>query len=454
MMIDPNDFPPQEDFIKDNIAHCPKILSQAINPSGPDEMSQAEKVLNWKTENSLAQNRLLSTINNKVDQLANGYNKRFQSLQGAITEIHGRLNNLHQEMMSMAKHMMVDTNQFRSKEAETASLKNQLKDLQSSLESMVRNQRQSNTYFNPLESASIPTYQGSYSPGFLSGYQSPKSRSPLPGFLSTDEIFTSRYGSTSAAYPKTKPVRSKSRRQKDSEFKDSPFKKQAPTPALTSSSSHESVDEKKKGHDIGIIEFSMTSLLITLGDSSAMMTNQLQSAQKDPQSSKDDESLPKQFAIGETSNTPKQEPSINEINSSGNEMNFEPTQQEMPNRHFSSKVMVFTFDDIPFNKWNDRLDEFHAWMSSEAITSPLHLVIQQFTARLSGALKEWWNSLGEYRQHQVYQTTIPLLLGEIHREFIGTPTHQKEQIQEEFFSAKCCSLQKKDLAKHFERLNE
>ncbi|KAF2554466.1 hypothetical protein F2Q68_00016848 [Brassica cretica] len=80
--------------------------------------------------------------------------------------------------------------------------------------------------------------------------------------------------------------------------------------------------------------------------------------------------------------------------------------------------MVLTFDDIPFEKWNDRLDEFRAWMNSEAITSPLQMVIQQFTARLSGALKEWWNSLDEYRQQQVYQTTIPLLLGEIHREFI------------------------------------
>ena len=95
-------------------------------------------------------------------------------------------------------------------------------------------------------------------------------------------------------------------------------------------------------------------------------------------------------------------------------MNYVPPRQEIPTKQFSSKIMVFTFDDIPFEKWNDRLDEFHAWMNSEAITSPLQMVIQQFTARLSGALKEWWNSLGEYRQQQVYQTTIPLLLGEIH----------------------------------------
>ncbi|CAH2065145.1 unnamed protein product [Thlaspi arvense] len=111
---------------------------------------------------------------------------------------------------------------------------------------------------------------------------------------------------------------------------------------------------------------------------------------------------------------------------SDEEMSYtRPRNQELPPKQFTSKVMIFTFDDIPFEKWNDRLDEFHTWMTSKAITSPLEL--------------------------QVYQTTIPLLLKEIHREFIGTPTHLKEQLQEEFFLAKCCSLKKKDLAKHFER---
>ncbi|KAG2312487.1 hypothetical protein Bca52824_024044 [Brassica carinata] len=69
LMISPNNFPPQEDFIKDDVAHIPKILSAAVGSSGPTQ------------------------------QL---------SLQNSITEIHGRLNNLHQEMMTMAKHMMVN----------------------------------------------------------------------------------------------------------------------------------------------------------------------------------------------------------------------------------------------------------------------------------------------------------------------------------------------------------
>nr|VDD36092.1 unnamed protein product [Brassica oleracea] len=91
MMINPDEFPPQEDFLKNNISHCPKIISQAVDSSGPSQLGQAEKVLNWQIENSLAQNQLLSIINHKVDQLAEGYNSRLLSLQNSITEIHGRL---------------------------------------------------------------------------------------------------------------------------------------------------------------------------------------------------------------------------------------------------------------------------------------------------------------------------------------------------------------------------
>ncbi|CAH2065143.1 unnamed protein product [Thlaspi arvense] len=186
-------------------------------------------------------------------------------------ESHGRLRNLYQEMTAMAQHMIVNTSNFRSKEAETASLKNQLKDLQRCLESMIHNQNQADTYFNPLGSmpSGFPMYQGSYSPGFLSGYQEPKTKTSLPGFLSSDEAFTSRYGTPSASNFKTKPTRAKPRRQKESEFLANPTKR----PTLTSSSSHKSIDDsKKKEKDIGIIEFSMSNLLDTIGQTSRETT--------------------------------------------------------------------------------------------------------------------------------------------------------------------------------------
>ncbi|CAE6123667.1 unnamed protein product [Arabidopsis arenosa] len=406
------DFPPPKDFVKDNIVHTPKIVPNNINSSGSDELSQAEKVLNWQTENAFVQNQLLSTISHKVDQMSENNNRRFNSLQGAISEIQQKLNNLHHEMMAMAKQMKVDTSQFRN----------------------------------------------------------PRPKQPVPGFLSSDEAFTSRFGTTSISNFKTKAARTKPRHQKDSEFQINPSKK----PSFASSSSHESVqDENKedvaKKEDIAMIEFSMSSLLENLVKTSEDERQELQiqlkeqqplpivtmthiSALSDSTSSVNEsetitalfgQSFAKQLFRIQT--IPTEEP-IYEVISSDKEMGYET--QGVPKKQFSSKIMVFTFDDIPFEKWNSRLDEFHAWMTSEAITSPTDMVIQQFTSRLSGALKEWWNSLGEYRQQQVYQTTIPLLLGEIHREFVGTPSHLKEQLQEEFYTAKCCSLKKRDLAKH------
>lgn len=92
-------------------------------------------------------------------------------------------------------------------------------------------------------------------------------------FLSSDEVFTSRYGLNSNIYH-PKKTRSKPQRQKKLEFQVNPNKK----PTLTSSSSHDSVeDNKKKGQDIGIIKFLMASLLNNLSKPSETPN------QKDPQ---------------------------------------------------------------------------------------------------------------------------------------------------------------------------
>ncbi|CAH2052389.1 unnamed protein product [Thlaspi arvense] len=269
-------------------------------------------------------------------------------LQSSIMEIHGRLSNLHQEMTAMAQHMMVNMSNFRNKEAETASLKNQLKDLQISLESMIHNQNQADTYFNLLGSmlSERPMYQG------ISLWLSRALTNPsLPGFLSSDEAFTSRYGTSSVSNFKTKTTRAKPRRQKDSEYLVNPTKR----PTLTSSSSHESIeDTKKKERDIGIIEFLVSSLLDTLSKTSSGMATkeqaqapQVSSSQpiaminhfsdtscnsyNDNDDSSDEESLPTQFEMDYT----------------------RPIYQEMSSKQFASKVMIFAFYDISFEKWNE-----------------------------------------------------------------------------------------------------
>ncbi|KAF3530527.1 hypothetical protein DY000_02041399 [Brassica cretica] len=114
---------------------------------------------------------------------------------------------------------------------------------------MIHNQQQANTYFDPLGSTSsgMPMYQGSYSPGFLFGHQTHKTRSTLPGFLSSGEFFTSHYGSTSNSYhPKT--TRSNPRRQMESEFQVNPIRNQPlHRPPVTSLSKTKRRKDKKLG---------------------------------------------------------------------------------------------------------------------------------------------------------------------------------------------------------------
>lgn len=57
---DGSDFPPLQPFVKDHSRHAPKIQhpKMEILPDGQHKpVSEAESVLNWQTENALAQNK-------------------------------------------------------------------------------------------------------------------------------------------------------------------------------------------------------------------------------------------------------------------------------------------------------------------------------------------------------------------------------------------------------------
>ena len=41
----------------------------------------------------------------------------------------------------------------------------------------------------------------------------------------------------------------------------------------------------------------------------------------------------------------------------------------------------------------------------------------------------------------------------VHNEFLGSATHYTEVAREEFFLMKCCSFERKDLEKHFDRMS-
>ena len=80
--------------------------------------------------------------------------------------------------------------------------------------------------------------------------------------------------------------------------------------------------------------------------------------------------------------------------------NANPAPQQRQQTHFTLKITgFFTIEDVPPQKWNLRFQEFLTWGLSELITNP-NVTVQQvlifFSARLTGTLREFWDSLGEY----------------------------------------------------------
>ncbi|KAH9671289.1 hypothetical protein KPL70_017313 [Citrus sinensis] len=68
----------------------------------------------------------------------------------------------------------------------------------------------------------------------------------------------------------------------------------------------------------------------------------------------------------------------------------------------SSNGPWFTFDDLPSHKWRDRLNEMSAWIDLQMLRpgATTQSVLREFATRFTGALRDWFDSLGRYRQLQ------------------------------------------------------
>ena len=98
----------------------------------------------------------------------------------------------------------------------------------------------------------------------------------------------------------------------------------------------------------------------------------------------------------------------------------------------------------------------YSWCIAElqAPNSTMSQIIAKFMARITGRLKEWWINLGEYKQRQAAQcNTLEDFFTIFHNEFLSSVTYYTEVAQEEFLLMKCCSFERKDLEKHFDKMS-
>ncbi|KAM7466172.1 hypothetical protein LguiB_013734 [Lonicera macranthoides] len=133
-----------------------------------------------------------------------------------------------------------------------------------------------------------------------------------------------------------------------------------------------------------------------------------------------------------------------------------PLNQPPPNtNHAHDNHVRFTLDDVKPYQWNERFFEFKAWMIADNELYDLKSIFKRFLACLTGRLHDWHEALQEYRQLQLQQCpSIDAFLGTIYNEFVGTPDKFEEICKAEFMGFKCCSLQAKDLERHYDRMSK
>ena len=81
-------------------------------------------------------------------------------------------------------------------------------------------------------------------------------------------------------------------------------------------------------------------------------------------------------------------------------------------------------------------------------------ILREFTTRFTGSLRDWFDSLGQYRQMQFVQLpNISSALVILHEQFIGEPSAVFEAARQDYLNMKCCSLNSKDLDFYYQRMS-
>ncbi|KAI4303774.1 hypothetical protein MLD38_039369 [Melastoma candidum] len=134
------------------------------------------------------------------------------------------------------------------------------------------------------------------------------------------------------------------------------------------------------------------------------------------------------------------------------EVQSDESMEETPPRRTEGSIK-FTFDDIPREKWPERIQDFLAWCTHKRVTVyNTSDILTDLTSNFHGTLQTWWNLVSEQDQITMVNMTFTDFMNTLHLHLIGNPSDLLEEKRAEFFSRRCCSYKVKDLDKHFQRM--
>ncbi|KAH9769414.1 hypothetical protein KPL71_011989 [Citrus sinensis] len=466
-------FPPLEPHTDShrNVVSKPFIPSPITSTGHLEPPKPFESVLDWQTQNARAQNDTLLNINSKVENIS----LRTEQLETKVDSISAQMQQIHQNLQSRITQLDSELRamlaqryygpEFDQKEREIRRLKAEL--------AQIEYEKQRPILFTT--SPPIPSIGPTYHP-FASMLSPIRQYDPSKLFCMTHTLFRDN---PLPPPPKPKPkLRPQPRpvtfhipgQHSPSHTLASPLVPPPPTESQPPSQSK----DKQPMHQFSAHTVDHSSLTDdqTSDSNLAVSESHTETDTESSVSTSDSEksyaditrilmAQPDQPLLGYTSPT---EPYVDIPSEVEEEMpESSATNQPPPAQaHTSSPSQKssngpwFTFDDLPSHKWRDRLNEMSAWIDLQMLRpgATTQSVLREFATRFTGALRDWFDSLGNYRQLQFVQLPeVSSALAVIHDQFLGDPSAVFEAARRDYLNMKCCSLNAKDLDFHYKRMS-
>ncbi|KAH9684900.1 hypothetical protein KPL70_013722 [Citrus sinensis] len=453
----------QRNVVSKPFIHSPITSTGHLEPPKP-----FESVLNWQTQNARAQNDTLSNIHSKVDKIS----LRTEQIETKVDSITTQMHQIHQNLQSRITQLDSELRamlaqryygpEFDQKEREIRHLKTELAHIE----------RPSFFTSSPL----IPSVGPTYHP-FASMLSPIKPYDPSKLFGMTHTLFRDN------PLPKPKPKPRPQPRSQPRPVSLHPSSLSIPGQPLAPPTQisppappplHPQPKDKQPMHQFSAhtVNHSSTSDDQTSDSNLAVSDSHTESDTASSPSSSDSEksyaditrilmTQPDQPSPGQPSHTEPYVDIPSEVDedipesSATNQPPPAQTQPSSPSQKPSNGPW-FTFDDLPSHKWRDRLNEMSAWIDLQMLRpgATTESVLREYATRFTGALRDWFDSLGQYRQLQFVQLPeVSSALAVIHDQFLGDPSAVFEAARRDYLNMKCCSLNAKDLDFHYKRMS-
>ncbi|KAH9780565.1 hypothetical protein KPL71_008131 [Citrus sinensis] len=464
-------FPPLEPHIDSqrNIVSKPFVPSPITSTGHLEPPKPFESVLNWQTQNARAQNDTLLHLNSKVENIS----LRTEQIETKVDPITAQMQQIHQNLQSRIGQLdselraMLDHRyngpEFDQKEREIRRLKAEL--------AQIEYEKQRPTLFTT--SPPIPSIGPTYHP-FASMLSPIKQYDPSKLFGMTHTLFRDnplppppKPKPKPRPQPRPAPLHPSSLTIHGQPSPSStPASPLAPLSVPTQSKDKEPMNQFT-AHTVthsSTIDDPTSDSNLAVSDSPTETDTESSASTSDSEKSYADitkilMAQPHPTTQGQTSHTEPYVDIPSEVEEEMHESsatNHPPPAQTNPSSQKSSNGPWFTFDDLPSHKWRDRLNEMSAWIDLQMLRpgATTQSVLREFATRFTGALRDWFDSLGQYRQLQfVDLPEVSSALAVLHDQFLGDPSAVFEAARRDYLNMKCCSLNAKDLDFYYKRMS-